>query len=411
MNYWLPTYNIFNFPSLNWKLINRIALSSLAIMLVSACTQPEQEIALENTQNKSVSNESSLLGYQESFSYPDFSGEYKVATHSQILTDYRRLNQFVEASIEPRQIQVRFYYPSHSGTSDDQHERLPVISSEYWDYMVGHQQKNQRKLRFDNYHSSEWDIKLNTHVNTTNNSYPVLIFSHGYGYNPESYSALSAELASRGYIIVSINHTYGANPSKLSDNNLIWAKPLPKDDPGAYIETWSNDQSFVIDQLTLINNDLDSIFYQKLNLTNLGVFGHSYGGAAAYHTASNDPRVKALIDIDGTVFGYEDKYIVQPFAFILSKDHQPKFDYNNAGYFTYQVRFSDFQHASFTDHILWWQWDHGQIDLGFGKVNGLRAIEITTDIVDNFFSHFLFSDTLHWQYDGLSSEEVLIQNK
>jgi len=383
---------IHNLDYLSIK-FKRLILSACLILLASACTQQE-EISFDNIEVPSSSLEA--YGYKATFSYPSFSGEFDVGSDSILVTDFSRINPFVANSIDNRKLQIRFYYPTTTRPSDNNENKLPVISPDAWDYMIGHQEISGKKLRFDNYRDAKWNINLNQPVSTEQSDYPVLIFSHGYGYSAESYSAMSAELASKGYVVVSINHAYGANPSYLSDGKPVWAKALPKDDLAAYLSIWSDDQIFIIDQLNFINNNPDSLFFQKLNLANLGVFGHSYGGAAAYHTAAKDSRVKALIDIDGTIFNFEQEFITQPFAFILSKDHRPKFDYRHSEGETYELRFNDFEHISFTDHLLWWQWDHDELDLGLGNINGYRAVELTTEIVDDFFGHFLLSKESQW---------------
>jgi len=402
---------LFQFPFQIGRRLNRVGLAIALILFVSACSEQNSSIIDEKPIPLAPPIEKTY-GYKAPFSYPGFSGEYQVSSHTLDLIDFGRTNPFVEGSVEPRKLQVRFYYPSQTQSEFNQIPKLPVIESKYWEYFIGHQQVKGKKLLFDNYYQVDWNLSLNQKVDQTKSDYPILIFSHGYGYNPESYTALSAELASLGYIVVSINHTYGANPTLLKDFEPIWAKELPKDDLGAFLSIWSSDQSFVIDQLSLINSEPNSLFFQKLDLANLGIFGHSYGGAAAYHTAANDPRIKALIDIDGTIFNFEHHSVVQPFAFVLSKDHQPKFDYQHSEGQSFELRFNDFEHISFTDHILWWQWDHGELDLGLGNVNGYRAVELTTEIVDDFFGHFLLSKDSQWfQKENINTDEISLTRK
>lgn len=58
-----------------------------------------------------------------------------------------------------------------------------------------------------------------------------------------------------------------------------------------------------IEQLSGMNQGrLGAMFQGKLDLQKIGVIGHSVGGAVAYNLAINDRRVKAAIDLDGTVF-------------------------------------------------------------------------------------------------------------
>ncbi len=96
-----------------------------------------------------------------------------------------------------------------------------------------------------------------------------------------------------------------------------------------------------------------------------------------------------IMDIDGTIFDVEELYVNQPFAFVLSKNHQPLFDYQLTRAETYEIRLKDFEHISFTDHLLWWQWDHDDYDLGMGNIDSHRAVELTTQLVDQFFGHYL----------------------
>jgi len=375
-------------------------------LILSACNQQDPSVSLVESVDlsKSVPVSNKIYGRQAVFSYPDFAGKFEVASHSMVISDPSRIEPFDQNSIENRKLQVRFYYPTNAlNNAQPVQHQLPVISRDTWDYLVGPHERDGKMLRFDNYRTAKWNIALNSKVASSQPSYPVLIFSHGYGYSAESYSALSAELASKGYIVVSINHTYGANHSDFGNNDIVWAQPLPSDEIGAYLPIWSDDQMFVINQLNLINSDINNLFYSKFDLSNLGIFGHSYGGAAAYLTASRDPQVKAVIDIDGTIFNYEDHYIDQPFAFILSKDHQPEFDYANAGNDAYEIRLTSFKHVSFTDHILWWQWDHDDKNLGLGKVDAHRAIELTTEIVSDFFAKYLTSETSQW----FESEQIV----
>lgn len=379
----------------------RSTLIILSIAVLSACNQTEQtqiqeKASFDKIQSKSVIS----YGRKAIFSYPDFAGKFNVASHSIVLSDQSRIEPFAPNSIEQRKLQIRFYYPTKASTANtDTENKLPVIAQDAWEYIVGPNQLKGKMLRFDNYRNAKWDITLDAEVDSFQPSYPVLIFSHGYGFSAESYSALSAEIASKGYIVVSINHTYGANPSDFGNNELTWAQPLQSDSIGAYLPVWSDDQLFVIDQLSLINSNPNSLFFNRLNLTNLGVFGHSYGGAASYYSASRDPRIKAVIDIDGTIFDFDDRYIDQPFAFILSKDHQPKFNFDLAGNDAYKIQLQEFEHISFTDHILWWQWDHDELDLGLGNVDAHRAVELTAKITTQFFDKYLNQKNTEWLAD------------
>ena len=66
--------------------------------------------------------------------------------------------------------------------------------------------------------------------------------------------------------------------------------------------------------------DASGKFTGRLDLTRVGVFGHSFGGAAAALFCSQDSRCKAGIDVDGGLHGSVIQTgIHKPFMFLLSE--------------------------------------------------------------------------------------------
>ena len=52
-------------------------------------------------------------------------------------------------------------------------------------------------------------------------TFPLLVFSHGYTGVPSSYTALLEELASHGYVVLSIVHPYEATAATLTDGRVV----------------------------------------------------------------------------------------------------------------------------------------------------------------------------------------------
>jgi predicted dienelactone hydrolase len=88
---------------------------------------------------------------------------------------------------------------------------------------------------------------------------------------------------------------------------------------------WIGDTKFVLDKLQQLNtNDPTGRFKGKLNMQEMGIAGHSLGGATAAQFCHDDDRCKAGIDIDGMPFGNViQQGLHQPFFFIMS-DHSKK---------------------------------------------------------------------------------------
>ncbi len=164
--------------------------------------------------------------------------------------------------------------------------------------------------------------------------YPVLIFSTGYGRVPTDYTVLAEELASHGYVVVGIANTYSAPVVAFPDGRVIsrareaalpeGSRLTEKTAADRLVMVWAEDVIFVIDQLDRLSADASSEFFGRLDVTRLGVFGHSFGGAAAAEACSRDSRCKAAVDIDGALFGDVPRVgLKQPCMFVLSERATP----------------------------------------------------------------------------------------
>ncbi len=61
---------------------------------------------------------------------------------------------------------------------------------------------------------------------------------------------------------------------------------------------------FVLNQIEKLNqSDKDNRFTGRMDTSRIGMFGHSYGGATAAQVLVEDSRVKAAINMDGTLYG------------------------------------------------------------------------------------------------------------
>ncbi len=159
-------------------------------------------------------------------------------------------------------------------------------------------------------------------------TYPIIIFCPGYGAPAFLYSALIEDLTSSGFIVIGMNHTPYNGVTVLPDGKVIPGIPpslLHTDtDLKIAIEHASQDVSFIIDQLELLNKDSTSRWYKILDLEHIGIMGHSFGGSVAVHACRNEKRIKAGIDLDGWLGNRKnhDGFSV-PFLFVLSDHYYP----------------------------------------------------------------------------------------
>ena len=201
------------------------------------------------------------------------SGSYELATASYTWTDESRTESFEEDGSN-RQVTVQFWYP---------------------------------------------DID-------TEEKFPLVVFSHGaFGFRMSNHSTF-AELASNGYVVCSIDHPYHAFFTKQTDGKVITVNPsflqeamqinesnATEEDIFGTSQEWLSlrtaDMNFVIDTIELLtrNTEKEEVF-QHIDLTKIGVMGHSLGGATSVAIGRQRGDVDAVIDIDGTMLGEELAY-------------------------------------------------------------------------------------------------------
>jgi predicted dienelactone hydrolase len=121
-------------------------------------------------------------------------------------------------------------------------------------------------------------------------------------------------LASHGFIVASIDHPPAEklpvdfDPSLLENLNEY---PLEA-------RLRAEDVAYVIDRLEDMNRlDTENLFTTRLDLSRVGMFGYSFGGAVATEACWLDDRLRAGINMDGMLFGEgADAGVPKPFFFM-----------------------------------------------------------------------------------------------
>ena len=162
---------------------------------------------------------------------------------------------------------------------------------------------------------------------------PVVLYSPGFGGTRDSSTVLVEELVSRGYIVVTIDHTHDSSPVEFPGGRLE-TTAIPESTPQVLEQAVAvrvADTRFVLDTLTALNaginpdaehRPLPSGLRGALRLSSVGMFGHSLGGAAAAAAMFQDPRIKAGVNLDGTLYGpVVNAGLDRPFMLIASQDH------------------------------------------------------------------------------------------
>jgi predicted dienelactone hydrolase len=117
---------------------------------------------------------------------------------------------------------------------------------------------------------------------------PVVLYSPGGNQSRFLGTTAVEDLVSRGYAVVSVDHT-PVSPVRFPDR-----LELPKSglDPAEVLRERVRDIGFVLDELAA---------HPLLDLSRVGMVGHSMGGFTTAETMLTDPRVDAGINLDGSM--------------------------------------------------------------------------------------------------------------
>jgi dienelactone hydrolase len=162
-----------------------------------------------------------------------------------------------------------------------------------------------RKLSLLIYYPNEDEI--------LNNSCPLIVFSHGGISTKTSNLSLYEELASHGYVVVSIEHTYHALSTEIDGKKIqidsVYMKELNTENSHTdiessytYFQKWmklrTEDINFVIDTFLQKPTNDNTTIYSLIDANNIGVAGHSLGGSAALAVGRQRDDVKAVIALE-----------------------------------------------------------------------------------------------------------------
>jgi len=314
------------------------------------------------------------------FEAPPPSGSYLVGTSCLELVDASREDSFAPTTHAPRELLVAAWYPA---------EPIPGAQPEaFWPDARVTGPEMARLFHLPRFNLLGQLRLVKSHAYTgaavarAKPRYLVLIFSHGYGGTPWQNTVQMEELASHGFIIFSVGHTYesmaiGFPDSRVAPMNRAGMEAAMKDRSNGTVVrerlgVWVADTRFVIDAITEMDAGArppGKIFTGRLDLKRLGVFGMSFGGAAAGEFCASDARCRAGMNIDGFQSGsVRERPLSAPFLYFAHEgntENDPIYAASRGDLYGIQVRHStyiNFSDANLVLPILKWADILGSID-------------------------------------------------
>ncbi len=263
---------------------------------------------------------------------PEPTGMHEVGTLSFTVLDEQRAELYGANPGSPRRFMIQVWYPAETTEGFERSlwvdGGVPVVQSLARDWNLPSFVLNHLR-----------HVKAHAYVEAPilegNSTHPVVIISHGWSGSRNLHTDFAEQLASNGYIVISIDHTYGSVATVFSDNDIavIDRRALPLRSQtdqfltyaNTLVNTYAGDISSTIDYLSVLNQESHSMFKGRLNLERIGVVGHSTGGGAAVKAATEDARITSVIGMDAWVEPLLEEELI-------SGIHQPTFLLRSQGW-------------------------------------------------------------------------------
>jgi len=271
-----------------------------------------------------------ILGYYfPIFMLPQPTGKYDVGTFMLQINDNSRIETFSDSKLM-RKLIIQIWYPADI---TDKFIKSPLMIDE--NLMIGEFLDEYVRNKSLSFFFSDYFkyIKSNSYYGAdiidTKGKFPLILISHGLGTSRILHTSQAENLASHGYVVVCPDHTFGTAATKFPDGEIARFKMPIRYTNGwrdmnnslnEYGKIWTEDLKFIIDEMFSFDPEKEGKHIKnRIDLSKIGVVGHSLGGGAAYEISHRDDRITAGVDMDGSLFNTHKKNTLKkPFLFILS---------------------------------------------------------------------------------------------
>lgn len=319
---------------------------------------------------------------------PSPDGPYAIGTTTLVLSDTRRNRDLV----------VTTWFPANGGSvvAPYMDKRTAAEFSAEWKLQPGFEQ---------NVHTHAW-IQASI---PKNGLFPLVLLEHGSGVVPAVYTILAEGLASNGFIVVATNHPPDSLIVVFPDGREIKAKPYwPVDADrraqGVAIGKFAEDVlvadvRFVLDRLQDMNAN-DNFWRGHIDLSKVGIVGHSMGGTTAALATREESRISAGVNLDGSTFPGMNADVrpidlQKPLLFVATEEHASDPETHGREYLgsesnTYYVVVAGDDHMAFTDaRLLTTRFSQASPPDSRAYERALLKVELTRSVVEEFLAKYL----------------------
>ncbi|KAI1386064.1 uncharacterized protein F4822DRAFT_304556 [Hypoxylon trugodes] len=338
----------------------------------------------------------------DAVSLPPPTGPYQVGVRKYIIEHYNDHDP-----VAPNNVSTAFLATVFYPTLDKPGAPKPYLNPEtaaifeqLWNYTAGTLSSITSTIQ-ENATFMEKTIFINEEPKVITPPYPTILFGPGAGGPPvEGDTIILSELASYGYAVIGLDHPYEQPFIRFPNGTAVEGIVIDYNSIELITDIYD---TRLVDNAALLEALPGLIREHQLpfNITHIGAFGYSLGGAAALGSLKRSSNIASGLNLDGTLFG-------DPASNTSAADEQkPAFLFG-----------SESAHGSYTGDPTWasfpnWQtgpyWrtavngstHHDYCDDGFwktlepgadqaaGSINGTREVQIMNTYVKAFFDYTL----------------------
>ncbi|WP_199443671.1 alpha/beta hydrolase family protein [Umezawaea beigongshangensis] len=231
---------------------------------------------------------------------PRPTGPHPVGTTDLHLVDHDRTDPWASPPGRPRELMISLWYPARP-TSHRPARHLTPGTAAFYDRASGSVGLNPGVADFAGTRTS-----ARSRAAALPGARPVVLYSPGGGQSRAFGTTLVEDLASRGFVVVTVDHTF-AGPVEFPDRVELPASGV---DMAQMMRERVRDTAFVLDQLGVIaaggdpdaaGRPLPAGIGSGLDLSRVGMFGHSMGGFTTAEAVLSDRRIDAGANLDGSM--------------------------------------------------------------------------------------------------------------
>jgi dienelactone hydrolase len=336
-------------------------------------------------------------------------GNYSVGTVSYEVVDEDRIEFYGSDAGSKRRIMVQAWYPAKSISGL---KRTPWI--EHGSLVAPGIAEAMRLPKFLLNHTAY--VMSNSYdgadLAEEITHYPVIVISHGWRGFRNLHTDYAEELASHGYIVLSVDHTYGSNAVVFPNGTVAYLdkdalpdranNPVFLDYAYKLVSTYSSDIQLALNEVEKWNSgEKETIFKARIDLDKIGVVGHSTGGGGAVKASIEDYRIKALIGLDAWVESLKEEELQAglgiPTLFFRSEQWQQGLNNKNLTRLVANTRnntyFYQIQGTSHFDFSMVYMYSPLIKRLGFsGSLDSKIGSKLQKEYIITFFNEYLFRD-------------------